>query len=76
MRAQIVLTDVLVPPDERVALLTGPPEEVIADLCTLRELGVEHVALWPLLPEPDLDVYLEQMNRIATQIVAPLKATE
>jgi len=74
MRAQIVLTDDFVPPKERVAPLTGPPEELIADLRTLRELGVGHVALWPLAREADLDAYLEQMDRIAAEIVAPLRA--
>ena len=74
MRAQIVLTDAHVPPKERGAPLTGPPEEVIADLRTLRELGVGHVALWPVAREPDLDAYLEQMDRIAAEIVGPLKA--
>jgi probable F420-dependent oxidoreductase len=74
MRAQILLTDAHVPPEQRIAPLTGPLDEVLADLRTLREIGVGHVALWPAAREPDLDAYLEHMERIAANIAAPLAA--
>lgn len=72
MRSQLTLTREHVPPAERVAPLTGPPEEVIADLIQLRALGVSHIAVWPATREIDLDAYLGYMRRVAAEIVPAL----
>ncbi len=74
MRAQVVLTEAHVPPEQRSVPLTGPLDEVLADLRTYRELGVGHVALWPAAREPDLAAYLGQMERMAGDIALPLAA--
>ena len=74
MRAQVVLSEAHVPPEQRSVPLTGPLDEVLADLRSYRELGVGHVALWPTAREPDLAAYLGQMERMAGDIVGPLAA--
>ncbi len=74
MRSQLAITDQYVPPDERVAPLTGPLDAVIADLCTLRDLGVGHIALWPVAHAGgDLDGYLASMQQIAEEIAPALQ---
>jgi len=72
MRSQLTLTEAHVPHAERLAPLTGPPEEVIADLLRLRDLGVGHIAVWPAARELDLDAYLQHMRRVADEIAPAL----
>jgi hypothetical protein len=63
-----------VPPAKRHAPLTGPQGELIAEIRRYRELGVQHLALWPGLRPTDLGDYLDQLKHLATEIVAPLRA--
>jgi probable F420-dependent oxidoreductase len=74
MRAQLALTSAHVPPAKRHAPLTGPQGELIAEIRRYRELGVQHLALWPGLRPTDLGDYLDQLKHLATEIVAPLRA--
>lgn len=69
MRSQLTMTDRHVPPAERLAPLTGPPEELIADLTQLQALGVDHVAVWPATREIGLEAYLRHMQRVAAEIM-------
>jgi probable F420-dependent oxidoreductase len=72
MRAQIAITEKPIPPDRRIAPLSGTLEQVLAELREYRDLGVGHMALWPR--EANLDAYLGQMQRIAADIAPSLAA--
>lgn len=72
MRSQLTLTDAHIPLGRRPAPLTGPLDEVVADLSTLRELGVGHLALWPSAGSIELDDYLQRIERIASDVVPAL----
>jgi probable F420-dependent oxidoreductase len=72
MRSQLAITEAHVPPAERVAPLTGTPDELIADLIALRTLGMDHIAVWPATREIDLDAYLRHMERVAREILPAL----
>lgn len=72
MRSQVTLTDRHVPPAERLAPLTGTPEELIAELTKLQALGVGHVAVWPATREIGLQAYLQHMQRVAAEIMPAL----
>lgn len=76
MRAQLALTAAHVPPEKRMAPLTGPLDEVLDDLRRYRALGVGHLALWPGLRPAKLGDSLDQLKRLATDIVAPLRAED
>ncbi|MBJ19615.1 MAG: LLM class F420-dependent oxidoreductase [bacterium] len=67
MRAQIQLTEARIPPEERIAPLMGPLDDVLDRLRDYSAAGVSHMALWPR--ESDLDAYLERMERIAAEIL-------
>ncbi|MEZ4279187.1 MAG: TIGR03619 family F420-dependent LLM class oxidoreductase [Myxococcota bacterium] len=74
IRAQIALTEARVPEADRLVPLTGPVEEVLRDLRRYRALGVAHVALWPAGRFDRADAYIAAMERLAREIVAPLRA--
>lgn len=74
IRSQISLTTAHVPEAERMVPLTGPVEEVLRDLRRYRELGVAHVALWPAGRFERADAYIAAIERLAREIVAPLRA--
>lgn len=73
IRAQIALTEAHVPEADRLVPLTGPVEEILADLRRYRALGVAHVALWPAGRFDRADVYIAAMERLAREIVEPLR---
>ena len=74
IRSQISLTTAHVPESERMVPLTGPVDEVLRDLRRYRELGVAHVALWPAGRFERADAYIAAIERLAREIVAPLRA--
>ncbi len=74
IRSQISLTTAHVPEAERMVPLTGPVDEVLRDLRRYRELGVAHVALWPAGRCERADAYIAAIERLAREIVAPLRA--
>lgn len=74
IRSQIALTTAHVPEADRMIPLTGPVDEVLRDLRRYRELGVAHVALWPAGRIERADVYIAAIERLAREIVAPLRA--
>lgn len=74
IRSQIALTARAVPEAERMVPLTGPVEAVLADLRCYRALGVAHVALWPAARPERADDYIAAIERLAREIVAPLRA--
>ena len=74
IRSQISLTTAHVPETERMVPLTGPVDELLRDLRRYRELGVAHVALWPAGRFERADAYIAAIERLAREIVAPLRA--
>ncbi|MBY0400831.1 LLM class F420-dependent oxidoreductase [Myxococcota bacterium] len=74
IRSQIALTVRPVPESERMVPLTGPVDAVLADLRRYRELGVAHVGLWPAARPERADDYIAAIERLAREIVAPLRA--
>ncbi|MBK7951508.1 MAG: LLM class F420-dependent oxidoreductase [Deltaproteobacteria bacterium] len=74
IRSQIALTARPVPEAERMVPLTGPVDVVLADLRRYRALGVAHVALWPASRPERADDYVAAIERLAREIVAPLRA--
>lgn len=74
IRAQIALTEAHVAEADRLVPLTGPVEEILADLRRYRALGVAHVALWPAGRFDRADSYITAMERLAREIVQPLRA--
>ena len=74
IRSQISLTTAHVPESERMVPLTGPVDEVLRDLRRYRELGVAHVALWPAGRFERADAYIAAIERLAREIMAPLRA--
>ncbi len=54
--------------------LTGPVDEMLRDLRRYRELGVAHVALWPAGRFDRADAYIAAMERLAREIVGPLRS--
>ena len=74
IRSQISLTTAHVPETERMVPLTGPVDEILRDLRRYRELGVAHVALWPAGRFERADAYIAAIERLAREIVAPLRA--
>ncbi len=69
MRAQVAITDAPIPPDRRFAPLLGPLPDLVRDLRRMRDLGVDHVALWPAGRDEDLDTYLAHMERFASDLI-------
>lgn len=74
IRSQIALTARPVPESERRVPLTGPVDAVLADLRRYRALGVAHVALWPAARPERADDYIAAIERLARELVAPLRA--
>ncbi|MFO0690268.1 MAG: TIGR03619 family F420-dependent LLM class oxidoreductase [Myxococcota bacterium] len=74
IRSQIALTARPVPEAERMVPLTGPVDAVLADLRRYRALGVAHVALWPAARPERADDYVASIERLARELVAPLRA--
>lgn len=74
IRSQISLTNARVPEADRMVPLTGPVDEVLRDLRRYRELGVAHVALWPAGRFDRADAYIAAMERLAREIVGPLRS--
>lgn len=76
IRSQIAITARPVPEADRMVPLTGPVDVVLADLRRYRSLGVAHVALWPAARPERADDYIAAIERLAREIVAPLRADE
>ncbi len=74
IRSQISLTAAPVPEADRMVPLTGPVDEILRDLRRYRTLGVAHVALWPAGRFDRADAYISAMERLAREIVRPLRA--
>ena len=74
IRSQVSLTEAPVPEADRVVPLTGPVDEILRDLRRYRALGVAHVALWPAGRFDRADTYIAAMERLAREIVRPLRA--
>lgn len=74
MRSQVVITKESIPESERFAPLMGTRSEVIRDLLRMREIGVGHVALWPLARSRGLADYLEGVEEIAQELLPELGA--
>lgn len=72
MRAQVVLSKEPIPEAERFAPLLGTRAEVVRDLLRMRDLGVGHVALWPIGQDLTLEQYLERIDELAREILPPL----
>lgn len=74
IRSQIALTARPVPESDRRVPLTGPVDFVLAELRRYRRLGVAHVALWPAARPERADDYVAAIERLARELVAPLRA--
>ena len=74
IRSQVSITEAPVPEADRMVPLTGPVEVILKDLRRYRELGVAHVALWPAGRFDRADAYIAAMERLAREIVQPLRA--
>ena len=69
MRAQVHVMPHSPSDDERFAPLVGTQEEIIRDLKRMREIGVDHVALWPAGQNHSLESYLEQLEFFSTKLI-------
>lgn len=76
IRSQVSLTTAPVPEADRMVPLTGPVDAILRDLRRYRELGVAHVALWPAGRIERAEAYIAAIERLAREIVAPLRADE
>ena len=69
-----MITPKPIPDDQRFAPLVGPRESVLQDLHRMRDMGVGHVALWPMGERLDSAGYMKRLDQIAEQILPEFTA--
>ncbi len=76
MRAQVVISETTPSEAERFAPLVGTRAAILEDLERMREIGVNHVVLWPGGRDHDLESYLACIDRFAAEILPPFSQVD
>jgi len=69
MRAQVVLSDAPLQEDQRFAPLLGPRDFVLEEIDRMRQVGLDHIALWPAGADGDVTAYLERIDQLAEEVL-------